>query len=759
MTATPIFNGLDPEVGWKLKRIMARNKKVKLRRKASRARTLECSEVSGGSPFEQPREAWLRAQQAAYPSMHHPTDYPSSYPRVGCNAGEPAEIGAWGSRFRTARLNAEGKRRKKVRRSTVKARPAGRMRLDCTRVSGGSPFEQPREAWLRGQQAAYPSMHHPTDYPSSYPRVGMSGTSGGDIVQPLLGCGPSIGAQKIAEQLSGSSGGLWIKTRIYKDGHYLKASIYSVTAGMPKVVTLKVDLRPIYRAAVKMHRKLMTDPKISGDEQDDEALIGGWWKKLTRKVKKTVRKVAKNKLVRAATFVYRKAYKYTKKAHKLSWKYSKKFHKGAWKYSKKFHKKAFKFAKKIHVKSTRFAKSIARSKLVPLLATGLTLFPATTVLGVGMMAAWTVANKVVKASDAASSAGKAIYRDLKRGKLSGRSLMRAAAAGVSVASAVTGKKINLGKRLKKYTRGWSKRGMKALGRYGKSLRGRINLKGAKRLARAFKSKRGKIRRSAKKMYKVFRGKASAKGLVRGLLGRKTGRRAAKMLSFLASSKPLSRLPRLAMKQGRSAAAAKYLSLSKRGKNSFVARIKAKVTSTARRLKRRTLRMPRYKRAALAGAMSVVADAHNIARAQRIKRIVRKPTIRKVLRQEAGARRKAQRTIKAISRRAHFGTGSQRLKARKAAAVIALVKMNNARIAATVERNQGGVPSMLINSKGRIVRGRYSTSPRPAGLKADVLYLGPGKTQLTGSFTRVGYALPAGAYPLEGYWRPGAEGDV
>lgn len=52
------------------------------------------------------------------------------------------------------------------------------------------------------------------------------------------------------------SSGVWLKTRFYREGPFLCATVYSVAAGNPQVFTAKVDLRPIERAVRRYHLKL-----------------------------------------------------------------------------------------------------------------------------------------------------------------------------------------------------------------------------------------------------------------------------------------------------------------------------------------------------------------------------------------------------------------------------------------------------------------------------------------------------------------------
>ena len=618
---------------------------------------------AGASPVEQPPQEWLRDLQ----SVPYASDFPESYPRVG-----------------------------RARRRVI-----GR---------GSSMSTQPPQGWLREEAANYPSEYYPSDYPGSYPDVGGSETPLGpsDLMDPIfgrshrrraVGCGVgcSIGeASKLA-----TNQGLWLKTRIHRDGHYLKATTYMVAAGEPKVFCVKVDLRPLYKAAVALHKRLMGPPPawaVAGD-----TLIGkSWWKRFSRKVKKTVKKAAKNTVVKAV--------------------------------------------RKVHRSAVRFGKALARSPIVPALGAVLSVFPPTAAVGVGVTAAWTVANRVVKAADAAENAAKRMSRDIKKGKVSAKNLLSAAAAGASAASAVTGGRVNLAASAKGLTKGLTAKGTKALGTVTKNLRGRVNLKAARKVTKALRSKNRKARRQGAAAYKLFSGKASARGLAKGLASKATRAKSAKALAFLASSKPLSADPRKALAQGRSAVAAKYLSLAGAARATYLARIKAKGKAMA---KSRT-KVSAKNRAAMAGALSIVKDVAAMQKAVKAKRTAADPRVKATLIADHEARKKAQAQIKGIAQRARYATGAERLKAKKAAAVLSLAAQNNARIASTVERNAGGLPSILIDAQGNLKPGRWRTTATPTGINADVLYTGPGKTQLTGRFARVagvGYAPPSGSYPI------------
>ena len=69
---------------------------------------------------------------------------------------------------------------------------------------------------------------------------------------PIVGCG-GIGCVVGAEAQVEEASGVWVKTRFYREGNFLCATVYSVASGNPKVVELRVDLRPIARAVMRAH--------------------------------------------------------------------------------------------------------------------------------------------------------------------------------------------------------------------------------------------------------------------------------------------------------------------------------------------------------------------------------------------------------------------------------------------------------------------------------------------------------------------------
>ena len=70
-----------------------------------------------------------------------------------------------------------------------------------------------------------------------------------------------IGAEKLS--VPGAKP-LWFKTRVVRDGHFLKAVTYMVVDGRPKVFNVRVDMRPIAQAVAK--RAIAAGVSTSADD-------------------------------------------------------------------------------------------------------------------------------------------------------------------------------------------------------------------------------------------------------------------------------------------------------------------------------------------------------------------------------------------------------------------------------------------------------------------------------------------------------------
>ncbi len=107
---------------------------------------------------------------------------------------------------------------------------------------------------------------------------------------------------------------------------------------------------------------------------------------------------------------------------------------------------------------------------------------------------------------------------------------------------------------------------------------------------------------------------------------------------------------------------------------------------------------------------------------------------------------AKQVLTEIKDKASHGTGAEKLDAQKSAAIVNLVAKNEARIQAMSQVNAGGLPSLLIDSRGRIVKGKFRIVAQGGGKNPDVLYQGPKKATERGSFTKVSGVPGIGAAP-------------
>jgi hypothetical protein len=117
----------------------------------------------------------------------------------------------------------------------------------------------------------------------------------------LIGCS-NIGCVVGAEELATPSTGIWVKTRFWQEGPWLKATVYSVAAGEPKVFELAVDLRPIAKAMLELHTK--AHAKASLRHNGRTAPKVGWsLGKMWKKAKSAAKAIGRSKLVKGVVKV------------------------------------------------------------------------------------------------------------------------------------------------------------------------------------------------------------------------------------------------------------------------------------------------------------------------------------------------------------------------------------------------------------------------------------------------------------------------
>lgn len=116
----------------------------------------------------------------------------------------------------------------------------------------------------------------------------------------LIGCS-NIGCVVGAEELALPAAGVWVKTRFWQEGAWLKATVYSVAAGEPKVFELAVDLRPIAKAMLELHRKAHERASARASVRGTRVgwSLGSMWKK----AKSAAKAIGRSKLVKGVVKV------------------------------------------------------------------------------------------------------------------------------------------------------------------------------------------------------------------------------------------------------------------------------------------------------------------------------------------------------------------------------------------------------------------------------------------------------------------------
>lgn len=110
----------------------------------------------------------------------------------------------------------------------------------------------------------------------------------------------SVGCVVGAEAL-GEAAGLWAKVRFYKDGPFLCATVYSVAAGDPRVVEVRVDTRPIMRALLRAHAELHGKDVAKASLRGQAAPAVGF--NLLGPIKKAAKAIGRTKLVKGVAKV------------------------------------------------------------------------------------------------------------------------------------------------------------------------------------------------------------------------------------------------------------------------------------------------------------------------------------------------------------------------------------------------------------------------------------------------------------------------
>lgn len=182
----------------------------------------------------------------------------------------------------------------------------------------------------------------------------------GGFEPSLIGCnigcsgsGVKIGCVDDAD-VQAEAAGVWIKTHFHQDGPFLCATVYSVSAGEPKIVELRVDMRPIARALVRAHAALHAQQFASSAAGG--TTVGWGLGKLWKKAKKAAKSIGRVKLVKGVVGV-------TKTIAKT-------------------------------------AKKVIKSKVTGLVAAGLAAFPLTAPIGIAALGAYAAANTALAGVEA-----------------------------------------------------------------------------------------------------------------------------------------------------------------------------------------------------------------------------------------------------------------------------------------------------------------------------------------------------------------------
>lgn len=373
--------------------------------------------------------------------------------------------------------------------------------------------------------------------------------------------------------------------------------------------------------------------------------------------------------------------------------------------------------------AARAGKAISRSPITGYVLSAAAVVPVLTPFAAAGLAAYAVANKAVKAIDE----GQKVYRSAKKA-------VDTVKQGIDTARKV-GRAVKDARRAFSSGRRMLTSGQKAsIVRRGKSVGRRTALGTLHRLA----ARRGggmmsKFARALKKRAAAARRRPSS--------SRRTRRRATRRTSRLRLS---------ASRRGRRTTTLRRRK-SRRGKSRsrlrgmfgrFTSAIKRRAKKATRSFIRKAVLKPAARRRVLAAARYVKRSRPAIARAARVKRRLASPAVRRKILAAVRRSKQAKKHLTQVNDRARYGKGKVRLDAVKQAAIVNLVARNRARVQAMAQQNAGGVPSMLINSQGRLVRGNFRVVPK-ATLRGDVLYRGPSKIVQTGQFARVSGDLVSG----------------
>ncbi len=434
----------------------------------------------------------------------------------------------------------------------------------------------------------------------------------------VIGCDIPVHSVVGAEAIAAKSG-VWIKTQFCQKGHFLCATVYMVSAGEPKVMEFRVDLRPLEKIAAKVHERLHHKMVAA----KGGPVVGFSFGKAWRGIKKTAKKIGKSKLVKAIG---------------------------------------------------KATKAVVKSKVLGSALAGLAVvFPPA---GVPALAAYGAANAALVAVEK----GKKLIDGASK-------IKETIEAGASEAKAV------------------------------------VNYK-------------AKATNQAKSLVSAAQNIKPPTAAIQKALSTATNMQSRAL-------------------QVAKAAQTAGTAQAKATANKQLAAANAKKTQVVSAAKKTVAAVKAKKQQAAAAAKNIAVNIKQVqqqttpmlSRAAALKKKMADPIVRARMLTIKNQADSAKKALQDIADKGRFGSASEKLDAQKSRAIFNLTAQNQARIKAIAEQNAGGLPSMLIDSKGRITPGRYRVTTQAAAAgKADVLYLGKGKAQ-AGRFARVAGVPGIGADPL------------
>ncbi|MGB1274722.1 MAG: hypothetical protein ACPG77_03140 [Nannocystaceae bacterium] len=240
-----------------------------------------------------------------------------------------------------------------------------------------------------------------------------------------------------------------------------------------------------------------------------------------------------------------------------------------------------------------------------------------------------------------------------------------------------------------------------------------------------------VKGAMKAKREIESGVRAAKGLAK-MTRRRTKKKADPSSKGRKSRRPSFRMSSAARAKLRSATSRMSSAQKRAVARRLAARARAVQLKEKRRIaaKKVQLRLTRKQKA------SVTAARLRAKRAAALRKKLASAQVRKKLLLAKARAAGAKQKLEAISQKARYGSGIEKLDAQKSAAIINLVARNRARVRAMAETHAGGLPALLIDNRGRLRPGHFRVKPKAPGMDPDVLYMGPQQVSQSGHFTRI-----------------------